>query len=71
MKRHSFKLAKSERAFELASNTILKVGDYSHFFFFLTDQNSQHFNEDLLGVNAYAFSFVLCFKATDYAGTSS
>ena len=40
-------------------------------FYFLRDQNSQHFNEDLLGVNASAFSFVLCFKATDYAGASS
>ena len=32
-------------------------------FIFLRDQNSQHFNEDLLAVNASAFSFVLCFKA--------
>ena len=50
----------------------LKVDDYSHFFFyfFLRDQNSQHFNENLLAVNASAFSFVLCFKATDYTGAS-
>ena len=41
---------------------MFKVDDYSHFFYFLRDQNSQHFNEDLLGVNASAFSFVLCFK---------
>ena len=39
------------------------------FFYFLRDQNSQHFNEDLLGVNASAFSFVLCFKAINYAGS--
>ena len=39
--------------------------------FFLRDQNSQHFNEDLLLVNASAFSFVLCFKAIDYAGASN
>ena len=32
-------------------------------FVFLRDQNSQHFNEDLLAVDASAFSFVLCFKA--------
>ena len=34
----------------------IKVDDYSHFFlfYFLRDQNSQHFNEDLLGVNASA-----------------
>ena len=41
------------------------------FFYFLRDQNSQHFNEDLLGVNASAFSFVLCFKAINYAGASN
>ena len=41
------------------------------FFYFLRDQNSQHFNEALLGVNASAFSFVLCFKATDYSGASN
>ena len=40
-------------------------------FYFLRDQNSQHFNEDLLGVNASAFSFVLCFKAINYAGASN
>ena len=40
-------------------------------FYFLRNQNSQHFNEDLLGVNASAFSFVLCFKAADYAGASN
>ena len=45
-----------------------KVDDYSHF---LRNQNSQHFNEDLLGVNASVFSFVLCFKETDYSGASS
>ena len=51
----------------------IKVDDYSNFFlfYFLRDQNSQHFNEDLLGVNASAFSFVICFKATDYSGASS
>ena len=44
--------------------TVFKVDDYSHFilFYFLRDQNSEHFNEDLLGVNASAFSFVLSFK---------
>ena len=56
------------------SNDLLpiKVDDYSHFFLFifLRDQNSQHFNVDLLAVNASAFSFVLCFKATDYTGAS-
>ena len=31
---------------------------------FLRDQNSKHFNEDLLAVNGSAFSFVLCFKAS-------
>ena len=40
-------------------------------FIFLTDQNSQHFNEDLLVVNASAFSFVLFFKAINYAGASN
>ena len=54
------------------SHNQFKVDDYSHFYnLFLRDQNSQHFNEDLLGVNASAFSFVLCFKATDYAGASN
>ena len=54
------------------SSEAVKVDDYSQFFFyFLRDQNSQHFNEDLLGVNASAFSFVLCFKAINYAGASS
>ena len=50
-----------------------KVDDYSHFFlfFFLRDENSQHFNEDLLAVNASSFSFVLCFKASNYAGASN
>ena len=49
-----------------------KVDDYSHFFFiFLRDLKSQHFNEDLLAVNASAFSFVLCFKAIDDAGASN
>ena len=48
-----------------------KVDDYSHFsIFFLKDQNSQHFNEDLVAVNASAFSFVLFFKAIDYTGAS-
>ena len=41
------------------------------FVLFLRDQNSQQFNEDLLGVNASAFSFVLCFKAINYAGASN
>ena len=36
----------------------------------LRDQNSQHFNEDLVAVNASAFSFVLFFKAIDYTGAS-
>ena len=49
----------------------LKVDDYSHFFYFLRDQNSQHFNKDLLGVNASVFSFVLCFKSTDYSGADN
>ena len=40
------------------------------FNFFLRDQNSQHFNEDLVAVNASAFSFVLFFKAIDYKGAS-
>ena len=40
-------------------------------FYFLRDQNSQHCNEDLLGVNASVFSFVLCFKAINYAGVSN
>ena len=40
-------------------------------FYFSKDQNSQHFNEDLLGVNASAFSFVLYFKAADYADASN
>ena len=50
-----------------------KVDDYSHFFnfIFLRDQNSQHFNEDLLRVNSSAFSFVLCFKAINYTGASN
>ena len=40
-------------------------------FVFLRDQNSQHFNEDLLAVNASAFRFVLCFKAIYCAGASN
>ena len=36
-------------------------------YYFLRDQNSQ----DLLAVNASAFSFVLCFKAIDYTGASN
>ena len=40
-------------------------------FVFLRDQNSQHFNEDLLAVNASAFSFVLCCKAINCAGASN
>ena len=40
-------------------------------FVFLRDQNSQHFNEDLLAVNASAFSFVLCFKVIDCEGASN
>ena len=51
----------------------IKVDDYSQFFlfYFLRDQESQHFNEDLLGINTSAFSFVLCFKAINYAGASN
>ena len=41
------------------------------FFYFLRDQNNQRFNEDLLVVNASAFSFVLSFKAIDYASASN
>ena len=41
------------------------------FILFLRDQNSQHFNEDLLAINASAFSFVLCFKAINYAAASN
>ena len=40
-------------------------------FYFSRDQNSQHFNEDLLGVNTSAFSFVLCFKAINDTGSSN
>ena len=40
-------------------------------FVFLRDQNSQNFNEDLLAVNASAFSFALCFKAINWAGASN
>ena len=40
-------------------------------FYFLRDQNSQHFNEDILGINPCAFSFVVCFKAINYAGASN
>ena len=40
-------------------------------YYFLRDQNSQHFNEDLFAVNASAFSFVLRFKAIDYSGASN
>ena len=40
-------------------------------FYFLRDHNSQHFNQDLLGVNASAFSFFLCFKATDYSSATN
>ena len=36
---------------------------------FLRDQKSQHFNEDLVAVNASAFSFVLFFKAIDYTAS--
>ena len=51
--------------------TALKVDDYSKFKKnFLRDQNSQHFNENLVAVNASAFSFVLFFKAIDYTGAS-
>ena len=39
-------------------------------FIFLRDQNSQHFDEDLLAVNASALSFVLCFIAISCAGAS-
>ena len=48
----------------------IKVDDYSHFEFFLRDQNSQHFNEDLVAVNTSAFSCVFFFKAIDYTGAS-
>ena len=49
----------------------IKVDDYSHFFLlFFKRLNSQHFNEDLVAVNASAFSFVLFFKAIDYTGAS-
>ena len=51
----------------VCNDDVFKIDDYSHFlFYFLRDQNSQHFNEDLLGVNASPFTFVLCFKAADY-----
>ena len=36
--------------------------------FFLRDQNSQHFKEDLVAVNASAFSFASFFEAIDYTG---
>ena len=50
---------------------VIKVDDYSHFLnFVLRSQNSQHFNEDLVAVNASAFSSVLFFKAIDYTGAS-
>ena len=62
------KIDKSIRGFKFEKIEI-KVDDYSHFF--LRDQNSQYFNEDLLRVNASAFRFVLCFKAINYAGASS
>ena len=49
-----------------------KVDDYSHFLLlFLKRSKQSTFNEDLLAVNASAFSFVSCFKAIDYAGTSN
>ena len=52
---------------------VLKVDDHSHFFvlFFLRDQNSQHFNDDLLEANTSAFSFVLSVKAINYEGASN
>ena len=37
--------------------------------YFLRDQNSEYFNEGLLKINASTFSFVLCFKAINYAGS--
>ena len=40
-------------------------------FVFLRGQNSQHFNEDLLAVNASPFNFVLCFQAINCAGASN
>ena len=40
------------------------------FLYFLRDQKSQHFNEDLPAVNASAFSFVLCFKSIVYRSAS-
>ena len=39
----------------------LKV-EHFFLFYFLRDQNSQHFNENLLGVNASAFSFFYASK---------
>ena len=32
---------------------------------------TQHFKEDLFGVNPSTVSFVLCFKAIDYEGASN
>ena len=57
----------------IGQNGRIKVDDYSHFFLFvfLRDQNCQHFNEDLLAVNASAFSFVLCFKVINCTGASN
>ena len=52
-------------------NYTFKVDDQLHFFLsFLRNQKSEHFNDDLV-VKASAFSFVLCFKAIDYAGASN
>ena len=53
-----------------AKNARYTITTRIFFFYFLRDQNIQHFNEDLLVVNASAFSFVLCFKAIDYIGAS-
>ena len=49
----------------------LKADDYPHLKKkILRDQTSQHFNEDIVAVNASAFSFVLFSKAIDYTGAS-
>ena len=56
---------------ELSELTLRLMTTRIFLFYFLRDQNSQHFNEDLLGADASAFSFVLCFKAIDYSGDSN
>ena len=42
-------------------NEILRL--MMSFWVSLRDQSSQYFNEHLIAVNAFPFSFVLCFKA--------